>query len=71
MDFLEYSTFICSGYQFSSTFYDWDSDKYSDGRGADKKFSERADREDMAAQFQTSIVAHFHTTYSYNINMHI
>ena len=46
-------------------------DKNSDGQGADKKFSERANRMDMAAQFQTSIVAYFHTTYSYNISIHI
>ena len=71
MDFLEYSTSICSGYQLYGTFYEWDSDKYSEKWGADKKFSERADRGDKAAQFQTSIVAHFHTTYSYNISMHI
>ena len=44
-------------------------DEYSDGRGVDKKFSEH--RVDKAAQFQTSIVADFHTTYSYNISMHI
>ena len=39
MDFLEYSTFICSNYQLYGTFYEWDSDKYSDRGGTDKKLA--------------------------------